>query len=72
MFARFRTTIRRLQVSLIATRRAAGKVRHENLASLLTHKCLKFLTPMLNFLKHLARCLMPHTHKFACPLRSST
>ncbi len=34
MFVRFRTTARRLQVSLITTRRSAGKVRHEHIASL--------------------------------------
>jgi hypothetical protein len=34
MFVRFRTTPRRLQVSLITTRRSAGKVRHEHIASL--------------------------------------
>jgi hypothetical protein len=34
MFVRFRTTTSKLQVSLIATRRSAGKVRHEHIASL--------------------------------------
>jgi hypothetical protein len=41
MFVRFRSTSRRLQVSLIATGRLAGRVRHEHIASLgsipLTH-----------------------------------
>ena len=34
MFVRFRTTARKLQVSLIATRRSAGNVRQEHIASL--------------------------------------
>jgi hypothetical protein len=34
MFARFRQTKRRLQVSVVATSRVAGKVRHEHVASL--------------------------------------
>jgi hypothetical protein len=34
MFVRFRETGRRLQCSLIETRRVAGKVRHEHIASL--------------------------------------
>jgi hypothetical protein len=34
MFVRFRQTIRRLQCTLIETRRVAGKVRHEHIASL--------------------------------------
>jgi hypothetical protein len=34
MFVRFRSTPTRLQLSLIETRREAGKVRHEHLASL--------------------------------------
>lgn len=34
MFVRFRTTRRRLQASLIETRRVAGKVHHEHVASL--------------------------------------
>jgi hypothetical protein len=33
MFARFRQTERRLQVSLVETRRIDGKVRHEHVAS---------------------------------------
>jgi hypothetical protein len=34
MFVRFRPTARRLQLSLITTRRSAGKVCHEHIASL--------------------------------------
>jgi hypothetical protein len=34
MFVRFRDTPRRLQVSLVATRRDGGRVRHDHLASL--------------------------------------
>jgi|SRR5262244_2412646 len=34
MFVRFRDAGRRLQVSLVETRRADGKVRHEHIASL--------------------------------------
>jgi len=34
MFVRFRTTARRLQVSLISSRRSAGNVRQEHIASL--------------------------------------
>jgi hypothetical protein len=34
MFVRFRALRRRLQASLIETRRAAGTVRHEHIASL--------------------------------------
>jgi hypothetical protein len=34
MFVRFRQTVRRLQVSLVETRRADGRVRHEHIAGL--------------------------------------
>jgi hypothetical protein len=34
MFTRFRETENRLQVSLVETRRVAGKVRHEHIAGL--------------------------------------
>ena len=34
MFVRFRQTSRRLQVSLVETRRVDGRVRHEHIASL--------------------------------------
>src|SRR5215471_6301036 len=34
MFTRFRTTLRRLQVSIVETRRAAGRVHHEHVGGL--------------------------------------
>jgi hypothetical protein len=34
MFVRFRQSLRRLQLSLVETRREGGKVRHEHVASL--------------------------------------
>jgi hypothetical protein len=69
MFVRFRPTCHRLQVSLIETRRVAGKVRHEHVAALGTIEVSPSIADRIAFwsalhqrLAKLANRIDPETH----------
>ena len=68
MFTRFRTTLRRLQVSIVETRRTAGRVHHEHVAGLGSARLplsresrIEFWAPLYPRLERLANRLDSNT-----------